>query len=335
MTTALFMGRFQPPHLGHILTIKNLSKKYSKLIIGVTEGQPSIISVDEVVAILRGVLEESNVEFLPIKGVVEEGTATIDIEFDVCCSGNPAVLNVMEKNGFRTQFVERSNDEIYTGSRIRQAFAENALSSGKNKGGEPITHFCIAPTSSLRPIEKINPIHLSGIETDILETGIMLKPLIIDRVTKAVLDGSHRYAFLVKHDYKMAPVLECDYDDESVFVGTHLGQRFQYDESNWISKEHVRAVAFSGKLYNPRTTRHFFPWRKVDLPTSLDKLGKGSREISIAHLFGELSPKEEVESNQLYISELEHEQKILQSYIKEQAEVLNWLKKQNTFIGDK
>ena len=36
----LFIGKFQPPHLGHVLTVYKLLKKYKKITIGITEGEP-------------------------------------------------------------------------------------------------------------------------------------------------------------------------------------------------------------------------------------------------------------------------------------------------------
>ena len=155
----------------------------------------------------------------------------------------------------------------------------------------------------------------------------------MDKVTLAVLDGSHRYALLVKHGFELAPVILCDYDDESIFVGTHIGHRFMFDAKKWISKKHVRATAISGKLYEPRTTRHFFPFRKVDVPTSLQSL-KPSNTRSIDHLIADVSGQEEIESNNNYINELQRELVILKAYAEEQACVLGWLKKQNEHIAN-
>jgi len=35
MQKALFIGRFQPPHLGHKKVIQNLAKKYNKITIAI------------------------------------------------------------------------------------------------------------------------------------------------------------------------------------------------------------------------------------------------------------------------------------------------------------
>lgn len=332
MAVALFLGRFQPPHVGHLITIQKLAAKYDKLVVGVTECEPSVMPTENVISILRLLLPNPNISFIGVKGSVEGGTAVIDCEFDVCCSGNPAVLSIMEKKGFRTEYAERALDAVFSGTRERQAYIDNAIEKSKAVPEAGLTEFKLIPVASLRPIEKINPHHFYGIEEDIMASGTMRRPLIVDRVTLAVLDGSHRYALLVKHGYALAPVILCDYDDESIFVGTHLGHRFEFDAKKWISKKHVRATAISGQLYEPRTTRHFFPFRKMDVPTSLNTL-KPSAMKPIDHLMAHVTGEEEIASNNDYIKELQRELETLKVYAEEQASVLNWLEKQNAFIA--
>ena len=47
MPTALFIGRFQPLHKGHIAVIKNLMKKYDKVLVGI--GSAENYQFDEVI----------------------------------------------------------------------------------------------------------------------------------------------------------------------------------------------------------------------------------------------------------------------------------------------
>lgn len=314
------------------MTIRKLAERYEKVIVGVTEAEPSVMQVKSVMVMLRQLLPEGKFEFLHVTGSVEENTAIINCEFDVCCSGNPAVLTRMAEKGYRTEFVQRSEDTMFSGTRERREYVEKAILTSDSRKEFSLTEFKILETKSLRPIEKINPTHFSGIESEILETGILNKPLIVDRLTLAVLDGSHRYAFLVKHGYRLAPVILCDYDDESIFVGNHLGHRFEFDGRKWISKQHVRATAISGALYDPRTTRHFFPFRKKDYPTELSSLDRKT-EVPIDHLVSAVTKGQEITRNEEYIDELKSELSILKEYIEEQSDVLQWLKKQNEYIG--
>lgn len=324
---ALFLGRFQPPHVGHILTIRKLAQRFERVVVGVTEAEPSVMQVSEVVAILELLLPEAGIEIIPFKGSVEAGTAEISCKFDVCCSGNPRVLARMADLGFRTEFTERSFDSIFSGTRERQLFVEASLT----KLRQDLVSFELKKTESLRPIEKVNPSHLAALESEILSAGVLKKPIIVDRLTLAVLDGSHRYAFLVKHGFEVAPVLLCDYDDESIFVGNHLSHRFTYSDTKWITKKHVRATAISGQLYEPRTTRHFFPFRKTDYLVPLSSLGKKAGR-SIKSLCANVDPTDEIFANEAYLDELELELSTLQGYMSEQREVQEWLRKQNTVI---
>jgi cytidyltransferase-like protein len=331
MTTALFLGRFQPPHVGHLLTIRTLANKFDRLIVGVTEAEPSVMPVSNVIDLLKQLLPEPKISFIHVTGSVEGGTAVIDCEFDVCCSGNTAVLDIMKSKGYQTEYTPRTSDHLFSGTNERRAFISSALRRTVAPSSQSLTSFELINTANLRPIEKVNPRHYTVIEQSIINTGIMQKPLIVDKLTLAVLDGSHRYAFLVKHGYKTATVILCDYDDESVFVGTHLEHRFKHDPDNWISKKHVRATAISGDLYNPRTTRHFFPFRKIDQPTSLTELEAGP-PTDIEYLLYATTPDDEIANNEAYIDELEFELKTLHEYADEQQEVKNWLIQQNADI---
>lgn len=332
MTTALFLGRFQPPHVGHLLTIQSLATKYDQLIVGVTECEPSVMTIDNVIGIFKSLLPSNNISFLHVSGSVEGGTAIINCQFDVCCSGNPAVLSIMGGKGYKTEYTERSFDSIYSGTHERKTYIENAINKSLCAGITEIKKFCLVNVLNLRPIEKIHPCHYAGVEKQLVDSGVMLKPLIVDNLTLAVLDGSHRYAFLLKHGYKYAPVLLCDYDDESIFVGNHLGHRFEFNTQKWITKKHVRATAISGQLYEPRTTRHFFPFRKIDIPTEL-KLLQITSERSIDHLLIDVTRDQEIKINNQYIDEIQYELQILKSYVNEQTTVISWLKEQNSFIN--
>ena len=116
MTTALFLGRFQPPHVGHLLTIRSLATKYEHLVVGVTECQPAIMPVDNVIRVLKQLVPDQEVLFIPVPGSVEGGTADISVDFDVCCSGNPAVLSIMANKGYKAEYTERSLDDVYLGN---------------------------------------------------------------------------------------------------------------------------------------------------------------------------------------------------------------------------
>ncbi len=188
--------------------------------------------------------------------------------------------------------------------------------------------------SNILPLEKVFKKHLENVSKMILKTNVINRPLIIDKKYKIVLDGSHRYAFLFNRGYKFVPVIEVDYDNESIFVGNHLHHRFLYDNDKKISKKEVINRALKNRLYNPRTTRHFFPFRKVDLPTNLDELEKGG-ERSIKKLEYKTTLKKEIKFNNKFISEIKSELKHIDTYVKEQKDVKKYLLKQRKMMINK
>jgi hypothetical protein len=182
----------------------------------------------------------------------------------------------------------------------------------------------IIPITKILPLEKIFQNHLENISKMILKKNVMNRPLIIDKKYKIVLDGSHRYALLYKLGYKLAPVIEVDYANESIFVGNHLHHRFLYDQDKKITKKEVINRALNKNLYNPRTTRHFFPFRKIDLPTNMNELNKGKRR-SIKKLLHKTSLKEEIKFNDRFINEIINELKHINTYVDEQKDVKSYL----------
>jgi hypothetical protein len=88
----------------------------------------------------------------------------------------------------------------------------------------------------------------------------------------------------LKHGYKECPVLFVDYNDENIRVGTILKQRHIIQGCTNISKTEVVQRGLSGRLYPPRTTRHFFPFRKPDIKLRLSELKKG-KSVDVGEYF--------------------------------------------------
>lgn len=185
----------------------------------------------------------------------------------------------------------------------------------------------IIDIKSLKPLEKVFPSHLQNIKLMIDSDEVIKKPIIIDKNTGTVLEGSHRYAYLMVEGYKYAPVYKVDYMSEDVRVGTKLSHRFLVHDSTGISKQECIERSLKGHLYYPRTTRHFFTFRKNDISVSLDTLIKG-KPRDIAHLLENSSVVEELQHNKKYINEINNEITIISSYIAEIIESKEYLKKQ-------
>ncbi|SFV70675.1 Y4yB [hydrothermal vent metagenome] len=315
-SVGLFLGKFQPPHLGHIRTILNIKNKYSRLIIGITEDE-RILKPKEIQNILIDVFKDfENIEVVIIHGIVEQGTAKLPNDIDVVLSGNHKVLDKLSSR-YKTEFVARTEGIGYSATEIRESMLGSKMLSLKNPNIN--LKMELVKIATLKPLELILPSHLRNIEEMIERDKIVKKPLIVDRKNMIVLDGSHRYAYLYGEGYEYAPVILVDYDDEAIFVGKHLKHRFIKDENFTISKAEVRQRAIHENLYPPRTTRHFFPFRKEDFPIALLELRKGEKR-DISHLLENISLLDEMALDRGYINEIDEEIVVIQEYLKEQYE---------------
>ncbi|AJI56769.1 cytidyltransferase-like domain protein [Francisella philomiragia] len=326
---AIFLGKFQPPHLGHIRTILKIAKEYEFVIVGITMGEPKVIQYEEVRTILEEVFSTcNNISIRLIDGTIEDDTSNIDtIDFDVVVSGNQKVLDILKNKGYKTKFQSRTEGKGYSGSEIR-GLIENHSSiyiENRNKGYD----FKIIPISLLKPLELVYPSHFKNIEKLILKDGVIKRPIIIDAKYNIVLDGSHRYAFLLKYGFKYAPVIVVNYDDDSIFVGNHLSHRYLTDENLKISKSQVVSKALNENLFNARTTRHFFPFRKKDYPVSLSQLEKG-KSRNINYLIQDCSIDDELMADREYLNEIDQELKVIDSYIEEQINLKEYISYQIT-----
>ena len=321
-STAVFIGKFQPPHLGHLITAKRLLSRYTKVIIAVTDGKPNIIPPEIVIDLFREILGDDHVSYKHVPGAVDEGTAKFDFDFDIICSGNPIVVDLLKNQGYKVEFIERSHDDYFTGTSIRNNFINKSMHSTKKE----VAKFDIVDTKWLKPIEKVFPSHLSALEKSVKADGCVRMPLIVDCITGAVLDGSHRYAFLLKNGYTKAPVLLVDYSNESIFVGNQLSHRFKYSDSKILHKDNIRARAIRAELLEPRSTRHFFPFRKNEMPTELRELTQGESE-NIDHLLTSYTLSEQVEANESYLREVDEELEIIREYESEQIKLRTYLSK--------
>lgn len=179
----------------------------------------------------------------------------------------------------------------------------------------------------LRPLELVFAHHLSNISSLIHKDGAMQKAIIADRQTGTILDGSHRYAFLLAEGYRQAPVRWVDYLDEDIRVGTKLSHRFLIEDETGISKQECLRRSATGELFNPRTTRHFFPFRKTDINLSLDSLRRGPAQ-NIDHLISPAILVDELQHNQLFIHEIDDELQVISRYVAEMVETKAYLNQQ-------
>ena len=193
----------------------------------------------------------------------------------------------------------------------------------------------ITPINFLKPLEKVFLYHLKNLSKMILSKGIVQTPIIADKKHGIVLDGSHRYIFFLMNGFKEVPVKFVDYHDEHIRVGSRLIHRYLIEEKMNISKEEVIKRGLSGNLFPPRTTRHFFPFRKnerINLP--LDSLKKG-KNVDVGNFIADTTLQNEIDHNQKYLSEIENEFDELIRYMEEIRQTKNYLKNQILMMQEK
>jgi len=151
--------------------------------------------------------------------------------------------------------------------------------------------------------------------------------LIIDDKYNIVLDGSHRYVILMQEGFEYTPVIKINYNDPHVRVGTHRMHRLIVNGPLNISKAEVIHRGISGKLFPPRTTRHFIPFLRPEINIPLKTLGKMDK-ADMNWIIARVNKKEEIKHNKKYIKELEEEQRELKNYMKECNRTKKYLKQQ-------
>ena len=186
----------------------------------------------------------------------------------------------------------------------------------------------IVPIERLKPLEKVFKYHLKNLSKLILKDGIVQTPIIADNKYGIVLDGSHRYIFFLMNGFKEVPVKFVDYEDEHIRVGSLLIHRHLINEKIQISKKEVVRRGIKGELFPPRTTRHFFPFRKNErINLSLDSLKKGEN-IDVKNFIANTTFQDEIDHNKKYLSEIENEFDELIRYMEEIRQTKNYLKTQ-------
>lgn len=186
----------------------------------------------------------------------------------------------------------------------------------------------IEPIDKLRPLEMVFPNHLKILSKMIMDSGVIESPIIADEKTGIVLDGSHRYIFFLKYGYKEAVVKFVNYHDENIRVGTHLMHRHIIDGSTNISKKEAIERGLSGNLFPPRTTRHFFPFRKNTFANVLLKNLKKGKPRDVSQYIADVTIEEEILHNKKYIEEIDFEIDEIIRYLDEVRLTKVYLRKQ-------
>ena len=104
----------------------------------------------------------------------------------------------------------------------------------------------------LKPHEEIKTKNRDKLLDMTKRWGGYTKPLLVDSVTGAILDGHHRYSVAISRGLTKVPAIVIDYlnsDDISVDVWPNCGL-------SYITKQDVINMSLSENLYPPKTSKH-------------------------------------------------------------------------------
>jgi hypothetical protein len=122
----------------------------------------------------------------------------------------------------------------------------------------------IVPIDELKPHEKGSPVYLRLLRQELLKDGMLKYPIIADDKTGTILDGMHRWLALKSLGYTLIPVILVDaFQNRKIRIGKRRIHRYVDDSPPKITIEKVISAALSGRLMKPRSTRHFFPFSKL------------------------------------------------------------------------
>jgi hypothetical protein len=186
----------------------------------------------------------------------------------------------------------------------------------------------VVPIDKLRPHEKGSALYLKLITKELLKDGMLRYPIVADEKTLVILDGMHRWLALNSLGCTLIPaILVNACRDPRIRIGTRRIHRYQYNSNPKITVDKVISAALAGRLMEPKSTRHFFPFSKfqqINYPLRL--LGRRDpRDVS--EYLAKTTEKESKAALEEWLKEISEELEFLtnarQEVEKEQAEFLN------------
>ena len=123
----------------------------------------------------------------------------------------------------------------------------------------------IAPRLLL-PHEEIDPGRLDRLVEEIQNAGFFYPPVLIDRATRVILDGHHRWNAATRLSFALMPCYSVLYlDDPRIRV---MSRRPDIE----VTKQSVIDMAMSGRMYPHKTTRHMYDLPEWIEPVELSRL---------------------------------------------------------------
>ncbi len=136
-TRGMFLGRFQPPHLGHVEVLERIAGEVDRLLIVVGSSQYSHTLENPFTAGERvWMLEESLVErgihatIIPVPDIHRNSLWVSHVEtftppFDVCYMNNPLPMRLFKEAGYEVRTFELVDRDRYEATSIRELMQQD------------------------------------------------------------------------------------------------------------------------------------------------------------------------------------------------------------------
>jgi len=136
----MFIGRFQPPHKGHVEIVKKILQEVDEVIIGIGSAQEShtlenpFTAGERELMITRSLADEkvdlSKIHIIPIPDVNNNAVwvshvVSLSPPFHIVYSGNPLVRRLFKEVGFETKKPPMIKRKEYWGTEIRERMIKN------------------------------------------------------------------------------------------------------------------------------------------------------------------------------------------------------------------
>ncbi len=128
----LYIGRFQPYHLGHQAVLRKIAQEVDEIVVGIGSAQESHtqenpFTAGERVTMIYGALKdlEATCYVIPLEDVARNAVWVSHViamtpSFEVVYSNNPLVVRLFAEAGVAVQRPPMYKREIYSGTRIRE-----------------------------------------------------------------------------------------------------------------------------------------------------------------------------------------------------------------------
>jgi hypothetical protein len=165
----------------------------------------------------------------------------------------------------------------------------------------------------LKPHEKGSPLYLELLKQEVLKDGLLKYPVISDEETHVILDGMHRWLVLKSLGYKYVPTTLVNPSERSkIHVGRRRIHRYQTGFNGEISFSEVISTGLSGRLMQPRSTRHFFPFSTLQLINYPLRLLEKGPPSDVSPYLAKMSEQECNEAMRGWLSEITEELEYLE-----------------------